>query len=43
MTKTITFVEHKIKDGDKENKEDIIVYRSDKGKVRRGKPVGIKF
>ena len=37
VTKTVILVRHKIEDGDKENKEDIIVYRSDNGNIRREK------
>ena len=43
VTKTVTIVYDRIEDGDKENKEDIIVYRSNIGKIRRGKPVDVIF
>ena len=33
MTGTKTFVHHKLEGGDKENKEDVIVYRSDNGNI----------
>ena len=43
VTKTTTFVHCKIENGDKQNREDIIVYRSDNGKNGKGKPAGAKF